>query len=367
MSTQQFAHILLPASNPEGKPVLSVIAKAAFTFAPDGKTAWSAEPPELVKADKFYDPGDPLVNACEEETNLIPWKPLSDIVVIGKAWAPRRREVVRMGVSVSVGKHRKDLVVTGDRVCHWKPLAGPLFGEAKPFVEMDLRYERAYGGVDLSTNDGQTPLMYARNPIGKGFVVKKKKELMDGMALPNIEDPNMLLTQEGIAAGEIAEWHRMPMPAGFGVFGKAWYPRCSFAGVMPADMPLYTQIYEMAAGLVPKDQVELFKSLKMPMMDFHFFNGASPGLAVPYLQGDEAVRIEGMSADGLIQFQLPGGKPAITIDFGEGARTPEVVVHTVVIRTEQRLATITWRGACEYPGPQYADKLTKLDVKVEPA
>ncbi len=363
MTPHPYAHIFLPATDPSGKPVFSVVAKASFTITPEGRCIPSEEPPQLQAADKFFDPGDALTCACEVESDLMPWKLMTDVIVIGKARAPRNKEVIQMGCSVSVGNHRKSIVAFGDRKVLWKPLVGPVFSEAQPFTEMDIRYERAYGGVDIHVSE--TPYVYARNPIGYGFVVKKKKEALDGMKLPNFEDPNTMLTPEGIAAVEIADWHRMPMPAGFGVFGKAWYPRMSFAGVMPADMPLYEQTHEMTLGLVPKDQVATYKSLKQPMMNFKFFNGASPGLAVPYLTGTEMVKIEGMTIDGMLQFQLPGGKPRISIDYGEGVKETEVVLHTAVIRTEPRTVDLSWRGACEYPGPQMLEKIKKLDIRVE--
>ena len=365
-TTPLFSHVLLPASNPQGKYVLSVVAKTRYRLNPDGKCVPEAEPVKLEPADKFFDNGDPLITACEVESDFIPWKPQTDIIVIGKACGPRGKEVIRMGLSVQVGSCRKDLVVTGDRQCQHKPLAGPVFSNPIPFTEMPLRYERAYGGMDI-LSFSEAPVGYPRNPLGRGFVVKKKKETLDGLALPNIEDPNFLLTPENLCVGEMKDWHRMPMPAGVGVFGKIWYPRCSFAGVMPADMPLYEQIHEMSAGLVPPDQVEKYKSLKMPMLDFKFFNGASPSLAVPYLKGNEKVRLEGMDAAGPIEFTLPGGAPVIRIDYGPGLQTPEVVLQTVVIRAVERTLDMVWRGACEYPGPTELEKLTKLDVVVEAA
>ncbi len=367
MNRPQFSHILLPASDPNGKPVLSVIAKSRFTFSPDGRCVPNSEPAKLVPADKFFDAGDPLVNSCEVESDLVPWKTMTDIVVIGKAHAPRARPVIRMGVSVSVGKHRKDIVVSGDRTVSWRTFVGPAFTEAKPFVEMDLRYERAYGGVDIHSTGGEVPMIYARNPIGRGFVIKNKRETLEGLVLPNLEDANMMLTPEGICVGQPHDWHLMPMPAGFGVFGKGWYPRCSFAGVMPADLPVYEQKHEEVCAQLPKEHVEQFKSLKQPMLDFRFFSGGSPGLAVPYIAGNETVMIEGMSPDAPLKFALPGARPNITIDYGDGAKITEVVLQTVVLDTEQKSVDLTWRGATEYPGLQELDKITKLDVTVEAA
>ena len=100
-------------------------------------------------------------------------------------------------------------------------------------------------------------------------------------------------------------------------------------------------------------------------MDFRFFNGASQGLALPLLSGDEQVRLTNLTQDGDTSFQLPGESPRIGLDLGEGAKESSVVLHTVMIRMEDRQVDLVWRAAFPYGGPDSLPKLQKMEVLVQ--
>jgi hypothetical protein len=187
------------------------------------------------------------------------------------------------------------------------------------------------------------------------------------MSLPNFEDPQDLLTPQRLITGTIEKWHKQPMPAGLSWFGLGWYPRASFAGVLPAYMPMYEELHEMTMGVVRKDQVEAQKKLKLPMLDFRLFNGASPGLAVPHLTGDEPVQLRNLDPSGDLSFNLPGKTPVISIDWGKGVEKPPVALHTVAIFGELMVVDLVWRGAVVYDGrPDFVD-MTRMDVTIEDA
>ena len=54
--------------------------------------------------------------------------------------------------SFIVGTSRKDLLVIGDRAAHYRPRSLPVFTEPVPFTAMPMRYELAYGGVDVRSD-----------------------------------------------------------------------------------------------------------------------------------------------------------------------------------------------------------------------
>jgi hypothetical protein len=98
-------------------------------------------------------------------------------------------------------------------------------------------------------------------------------------------------------------------------------------------------------------------------MDFHFFNGASPGLVVPYLNGDEPVRLTNLSPECELVFQLPGDRPRMSVNIGFGFQEPSIVaLHTVMFRMEQRQLDLVWRGAVPYPGPDWLPNLRKMEI-----
>jgi hypothetical protein len=269
-----------------------------------------------------------------------------------------------MEVSVSIGNVMKKILVVGNRTCSYSRL-GPLFSEPEPFTEMEIRWENAYGGVDVVSFGPDGPMPYPRNMIGKGFVVKNIKEAVDGLELPNLEDPQKPLTAETIIVDKMEQWQKQPMPQGFGWYSKICYPRCSFAGVLPAYMNMQDELQEAMIGAVPKDQVEQFKKMKLPMLDFKFFNGAPPGMALPYLKGDETVTLTNLDPRGKVEVKLPGVTPKIGIDLGEGIKQPEVVLQTVCILKEENQMYLVWRGAIEYAGPEDTSGITAMDVYVE--
>ena len=266
--------------------------------------------------------------------------------------------------SVTVGAVRKDIAVFGDRFCTHRIFAGPLFSEPDPFVTMDIRYELAYGGVDIRSDPGM-PCAYARNNLGKGFVIGDGKKSLDQLPLPNIEDPDDLLTPARLCAGDVSKWDRQPMPQGFGWFAKFWHPRASYAGIMPADRPAEEELRTMYAAAVPPEQREQYMQAKLPDMDFRFFGGASQGLSLPFLSGDEAVSLLNLAPEGQVGFQLPGERPGIGLDIGRGQQEPEVVLHTVMIRMEERQVDLVWRAAAPYPGPDWLPEMKKMEVLVQ--
>lgn len=359
-----YAFVMLPGSDPDGRTIFSVLAKRRFKIEPKGVCQPVPEQSPLTQATRYYEKNDPMIGSIEIETDLYPYKPMTDVVFTGKVYAPGGKPAAQCTASLQIGNHQKTIAAFGERRCAFNSAGVPIFTNPAPFLSLDLRYERAYGGVDIHA-DPKVPMAYARNFIGTGFVVKNTKEAVDGLALPNFEDPQDLMTPQRLVTGAIEKWHKQPMPAGLSWFGLGWYPRASFAGVLPAYMPMYEELHEMTLGVVRKDQVEAQKKLKLPMLDFRLFNGASPGLAVPFLRGDESVQLRCLDPSGDLSFNLPGKTPVISIDWGKGVEKPPVVLHTVAIFGELMVVDLVWRGAVVYDGrPDFVD-MTRMDVIVE--
>src|SRR5262249_59745124 len=145
-------------------------------------------------------------------------------------------------------------------------------------------------GWDLRSNPA-SPFTYPRNTKGRGVAMRNLPEVVDGLSLPNLEDPRDLLTPERVVLEHRTRWNRQPLPQGFGWFERIWYPRCSFVGAVPGDVDLAEPLREEALGLVPRGQVALARQFKLPSFDVRFNNGASPGLVLPHLAGDEHITL----------------------------------------------------------------------------
>jgi hypothetical protein len=344
-------------------PVFSVLVKRTYQIHPGRVAERIPQANPLVQADVYYDHGDPESSTVKFENDLAPYKLKTDVVLIGKAYAPGGHPTTEMGVGLAVGDHRKVIRLIGERRCIYRADLPPSFTEPEPFTEMEMRYERAYGGTYLR-DDPVRMFPYPRNHQGAGFVLKNTPEAVEGLALPNLEDPEDLLTPERIVLGERERWNGQPLPQGFGWFQRTWYPRCSFVGSVPGFVDPDEVMREETLGLVPKGQIALARRFKLPSFDVRFNNGASLGLALPYLKGGEFVRLRNPTPDGVLDFVLPNDVPRMMLDIGLGENTLESVLHTVCIRVDEMALDLVWRGAHPYPGVDWLPEMKRLTAVV---
>jgi hypothetical protein len=356
-------YALLPGKDGEGNPVFSVLLKRTYDIVPGAMAARADADRPLLKIDEYWDLGDPETAAVKYESDSAPFKEKTDLVFIGKAYAPEGKPIPYMDVGIQLdGAGRKLIRVIGDRKCAFRPGLPPLFTEPQSFTEMEIRYENAYGGTDARSNPDM-PFPYPRNPLGKGLALKNVREAVHGLALPNLEDPQDLLTPERVALNEPEGWRLQPMPQGLGWYPRTCYPRAFFAGSVPPYILPGSLTKEEHLGLVPKNHIALARGLKFPSFHPLFSNGASPGLAFPRLSGGETVRLRGLTRGGQLQFRLPEEKPYFAVDFGMGPKTPDPLIDTVCIRGEDMQVDLVWRGSVPYPGLDWLPEMKKLEVE----
>jgi hypothetical protein len=309
--------------------------------------------------------GDPETASVKFEAEISPYKEKTDLVFIGKAYAPGGKPVTSLDAGIQVdGIGRKLIRVIGDRKCGYRPGLPPVFSEPQPFTEMEIRYENAYGGKDERSNP-DIPFHFPRNPLGKGLAVKNQREIVHGLALPNLEDPEDLITPERLILEQPEGWRLLPMPQGLGWYPRTCYPRSFFAGSIPPFLVPGSLTKEEHLGLVPKNHIALARGLKLPGFHPRFNNGASPGLALPRLSGGETVRLRNLSPESLLQFALPQDRPIVSIDMGLGRKSPEAVLDTVCIRGDGMRLDLVWRASVGYPGVDWLTEMTRLTVEVE--
>jgi hypothetical protein len=353
--------VVLPGQTPEGGYILSILLKRTYDIVPNEVCSRARTDNPLTPGDVPWD--DPMNSSVRYESDFIPFKLATDVVLNGKAYAPCERPTTCCLVSLQVGDVRKQMLVTGDRVAHFAKEGVPTFTEPSSFLNMDLRYELAYGGIDVYSEKGMS-YPYPRNPLGRGFFVTNSAGIRDYMDLPNLEEPDERLTPEQLCLGDYKKWEQQPFPAGLGWFPKTWLPRAQLAGILPADRATEQELRQAYAKLVPAEQRDAYLKNGLPDMDFRFFNGASRGLVFPYLKGGELVVTENISPEGRLSFQLPCETPSLGLDIGGGIQEPQVVMHTVMIRMEDRQVDLVWRGATPYNGPDWLPEMRKMEVLV---
>ncbi len=354
--------VFLPGQTPEGQHIYSLITKRSYDIVPGGMCVRAKDDNKLFPADVHF--GDPNNSSVRFETDYIPFKLQTDVAFDGKAYSLGGTPVLNLMTSITVGKVKKELLVVGDRTCRFADGGRIAASAPSPFATMELRSENAYGGVDVYS-DPKMAFAYPRNKLGKGFVVKPTPKSLFNLPLPNLEDPKDRITAERLCILEMKNWEKQPLPAGFGWYSKYSPPRMNLMGVMPADVPLEKELREANAALLSGKNKELYLNNPLPKMDFRFFNGAAPGLSMPYLTGTEGVRLENLSPEGVLEFQLPGETPKVRIDMGQGTQEPQAFLHTVQIHGETRQVDMVWRASVTYPGPDWLPEMTMLDLSLE--
>lgn len=303
-----FAAQLALFPDQHGVDSLYIIVKATFNIGEQWTLAEKQKPPQ---AEDEYFSDDPVTSSIKNASDMHIGKPATDIIMCGHAIAPAGREVRQMDVKLSLGQVNKTVRVFGDR--QWgNGKAGP----AQSFTAMPLVYEKAFGGIHKK--DGNIIAGEARNPIGCGFSGKRKTKEMNGLPLPNLEDPRKLLQQTG----------DIVTPAGFGFVSPNWQPRLSFAGT-------YDEHWQKKqAPYLPED------------FDLRFFNMAHPDLVYPgYLLGGEPVNISGVHPEGALQFNLPSVVLSADVDIKSRTEQPEFNLETLLIEPDLLQLSMTWRAA----------------------
>ena len=344
-----------------GQPIFSVLAKRTYDVSAGSTIRPAALQKPLLRVNENYEDSQPDWEVVRRENELAPFKNATDVVVLGSAFAPGAKPVEMVEASVLVGDRGKRIRVTGDRRCEYRSGRTPGFRDPVPFTEMPVRYDRAYGGRDVRSEPA-APFFYPRNPVGRGVVLRNVRELVDGLPLPNIEDPDDFLTPERLLLEDPARWVAQPLPDGFGWFHPSWYPRCTFTGAYPAYLKIDTPVREEALGMIPNGQVALALGRRLPGFDNRYFQGASRGLSLTGIKGDETVELTNLSPDGALTFRLPGDKPVITLDIGFGEQALEPMLQTVLVRTPDCQVDLVWRGSCPYPGWDWLPEMTRLEA-----
>src|SRR5690554_2893764 len=193
-----------------------VVVKGTFETSPGGVLRLAHEQRPLVETDEHY--GDPEHTPVRYENDFALRKPLTDVLVVGKAVAPGRQPVRELLVRLEVAGRVKDVIVIGER--QWVHVAGALHpSPGVPFVELPLRFDRAFGGIDTPRGP-ESIQAERRNLNGVGFSVAPRGARLDGAPLPNLEDPRARITAPS----------DRPAPVGFGHVDRSWLPRLSYAG-----------------------------------------------------------------------------------------------------------------------------------------
>jgi hypothetical protein len=227
-----------------------------------------------------------------------------DVLVGGVVRQPGGDLRPRLDVEIEVGRlFRRRIAVFGDRT--WQPgKDGKLVkSDPKPFISMELRYERAFGG-SVMTEYG-IALPFQPNPGGRGFCMTAKDAL--GQPLPNLEDPNKLI--ESI--------DDQPDPVGLG-----YYPSDgSLRPLASVDHPAVKAIADRTMS--PATQASGREPIRPEQVKPILFNGAHPVMIIEPGKGPQPgdrVRVSHGMRDDDLAFLMPDTALHVHVQLEDRAR-----------------------------------------------
>ena len=283
-----------------------------------------------MRAPEYH--GEPGRSSLKHDTDMVPVKTTTDVIVAGHAHAPDSRPTTYSDAGLRVGNLVKTLRITGDR--QWGPAGA---SSPQPFTTMPLLYERAFGGVDLRSDKPERDWDW-RNPVGRGFFVSDRHAR--DQYLPNIEYADQLVTS----------WNDRPTPAGFGPIACHWQPRVSLAGTYDDDWE------RTRKPLVPDD-----------LRDEFYQCAATDQRAPAFLRGGEPVWLRNLAASGDLQFALPRIHLGFETRFYGGGSVlhPQRLLHTVVFEPDDLRVSLVWQSALRCHSKMYKLKDTLVTVKTD--
>jgi hypothetical protein len=294
--------------DPQGRECLLVLVKASYAL-DTGQPVLSEQQDPLHLADVYH--GEPGVTSLRWAAETCLYKPAAEVVVTGAAYtrASARDEAL---VSVRVGSVHKRVRVVGDRT--WRGRSRGTLSAPKPFREMPLLYERAFGGSDAT---GKRPQACAENPVGAGYRSEGSQLSLEDCAAPNLED----LTHD--SGSDRAK------TCGLGPVAPSWAPRARHAGT-----------YDAA-----------WRKQRMPLLPDDFdprfaFTAPADQILSGYLTGGEPVQLDMLRPDGgSYTFALPALAAQVVVSSSGQRLVPELRCDTLHIDTTLRRMWLTARAS----------------------
>lgn len=311
----------------------------------------------IVEGSCELGPAEPLLHDIRDE-QLDPRLPVgsdfwtqkraTDVVVLGSAFAPGGRPREAMDVRCVVGERDKRLRVFGTRHIEWTAAGRPFLGPPEPFTEVAVTKENAYGGFDARVPVGETeswvevvqlltdhPGMYPRNPFGKGYFVVNDR--FDGIELPNLEDPDDLLTDERLIVVNPRMWPYQPLPWTLDWHHPLMFPRYVYLGADARSPAPDDELKEVARGFLERgcraairqaiDRRDAESEAWLP-----YYQEASLGMVFDSLEAGCPIAIEGMHPERRrIAFELPA---APTIELAVEGQRESVGPHPTQVVIE---------------------------------
>lgn len=323
-----FAAIGFEQWHRDGATMACIAVRGSYVFGEQGRIGLQ-EQQDMVLADIFE--GDPHKTPLLKPGDLVPFKPSTDVTILGSVFAADGEAAPVLHGSIQINDFKAQLRACGPR--HWAHAQDSWqLSEPEPITEVPLSYTLASGGRVIGEPDG---LVDPRNPIGSNLIDPDFTPADKTYPAPQIDSE----------AHPISLDHKRPaLPQGFGPMAPWWQARQRFAGTYDDAWKAQTE------PRLPED------------FDYRFYQCAHPNLILPdYLNGGDIVRLEGLTPNGQLQFRLPNIRPCAKFSFTDDREVTIALnldgLHMDFRETPFRY-DLTWRGWIEICPAFYRADLT---------
>ncbi len=290
--------------------VLTVVCRATFQLRP-GEATLAAQQEAPNNADAHWDNDPP--RSLRAVSDLVPLKPLADVLLVGLAYAPGGRPVRSLVARLAVGTIDKSISLHCDRSIE----ASGSMREGASFARMPIVYERAAGGPSTW------------NPVG---VQHGARDHQGGVRLPNLQARDLAVTSS----------NDIIAPLGFGPISPTWPTRLEKLGRHKADYATTA----WRSGLLPDD------------VDPAYFNAAPHDQQLSRLREDERILLENLHPEHpRLVTTLPGIRPTAVLEARGGSYPIAIHCDTLWIDTALCICTLTWRGQVPLSHPKEAGRV----------
>ncbi|AKT37590.1 DUF2169 family type VI secretion system accessory protein [Chondromyces crocatus] len=288
---------LLWQSRP-GTWLLTVVCKATFELQPmESRLAPEQEP--INTTDRHW--SDDASWSLYAPTDLVPYRPRADVLLVGHAFASRGARVRSLVARIIVGDLDKAIKVHADRSFG----QDGVLQDGPRFSKMPLLWERAGGGPDTNNPVGMPP--NARDIYGK-------------QPVPNLQPPGV----------NISEAEEPIEPIGFGPIAPTWPPRRQRLNNHAATW----SVNDWHLQPLPPD------------LDAAYFNAAPRDQQVSALRDNERIILDNLHPEHPhLVTSLPGIHPRAFV-HRPGRNYQDLVMRPdqLWLNTDRCVVTMTWRG-----------------------
>lgn len=306
-----------------------LVAKATFRIGDEGLAQIDTQEPIPL-----YDGDETTEVGVRPRDDLPRHDPAFEVLLLGAAYGPAGQAVPERLVSLSVGSHRRELLVIGDR--SWTSrtsISAPV-----PFARMPMTFDRTFGGsCDVLVDDGAvTTVVHPPNRHGRGFDPEPAARALGDFLkapngypqwnrerpLPNLEDPSARIERYEDAPDAVC-WSALPMDT---------LLHLRRGVVLPAENAAPAAAGPPFAPMLGTD-----------WMKDGFFHRAHPDWVIDVPTAGVAVEMDGVSRGGPIRFTLPALSVVADFTFGDIVGQRVLAPQMLVLLPEEKRFYLVYR------------------------